>query len=68
MSDGVEIRGGMPIANPKAFLSRRFEAGVVAFAFGAQRINRLKFIRISVKFQPRFAVRGGQLAALSTTS
>ena len=68
MSDGVEIRGGMPITNSKSFLSRRFEARVIAFAFGAQRINRLKFIRISVKFQLRFAGGGGQLAALGKTS
>lgn len=58
MNDGVEICGGISIANPKFFLPHRFEAGFIAFTFGTQRINRFKFIRISAKLQMRLAVRG----------
>lgn len=42
VSQGIEVGGTGSVANPKAFLSGGFEAGVIPFAFGSQGISSLE--------------------------
>lgn len=52
MCDGVEVCSGISVANPKPFLPRRFETGVVAFALASQGINRLEFSGFAIDGKP----------------
>lgn len=42
MRDRIEILSGVKAANPKTFLTGRFETGIVSFGFGAHSVDFLE--------------------------
>lgn len=48
MSNGIEVGGAVLVANPKSFLTGRFETRVVSFIFDSQGIDRFKANAVAV--------------------
>ena len=48
MSKGIKILGRFKISDPKAFLTSSFKTGIVAFAFGAEFVDRFEVTGFTV--------------------
>lgn len=52
MSNRIQIFGSVDAVHPKALLTRRFKAGVVAFGLGAQSVNLFESHAVPVYVKP----------------
>ena len=52
MSHRIEIGCAFPVADPKTFLTRGFETGVIPFALGSQSVDTLKTQAVAVNGKP----------------